>query len=128
MELCMQDLGGNTGKNPFGDNIPAKYKLIKEKQRTFNLDNGLRFVVRDVQLYFLFGFQKSTFLYNPGCTSVARRMLSSATSPSSSLFLVVSSGAGSSTRWPIPSRFLLESNWVEFTSLEVGLSLTETLG
>jgi len=37
-----QDLGGNTGKNPFGDNIPAKYKLIKEKQRTFNLDNGLR--------------------------------------------------------------------------------------
>jgi len=37
-----QDLGGNTGKNPFGDNIPAKYKLIKEKQKTFNLDNGLR--------------------------------------------------------------------------------------
>ena len=46
----MQDLGGNTGKNPFGDNIPAKYKLIKEKQRTFNLDNGLRFVVKDVPL------------------------------------------------------------------------------
>ena len=38
----MQDLGGNLGKNPFGENIPAKYKLIKEKQRTFNLDNGLR--------------------------------------------------------------------------------------
>jgi len=37
-----QDLGGNLGKNPFGENIPAKYKLIKEKQRTFNLDNGLR--------------------------------------------------------------------------------------
>ena len=39
----VQDLGGNTGKNPFGDNIPAKYKLIKEKQKTFNLDNVLRF-------------------------------------------------------------------------------------
>ena len=39
----MQDLGGNIGKNPFGENIPAKYKLIKEKQRTFNMDNGLRF-------------------------------------------------------------------------------------
>ena len=38
----MQDLGGNLGKNPFGENIPVKYKLIKEKQRTFNLDNGLR--------------------------------------------------------------------------------------
>ena len=108
----VQDLGGNTGKNPFGDNIPAKYKLIKEKQRTFNLDNGLRFAVKDVQLYFLFGFQKSTFLYNPGCTSVARRMLSSATSPSSLLFLVASSGAGSSLRWPIPMgscRLFLES-------------------
>ena len=53
----MQDLGGNTGRNPFGENIPAKYKLIKEKQRTFNLDNGLRFVVRDVRLYFFFGYQ-----------------------------------------------------------------------
>ena len=52
MELSMQDLGGNTGKNPFGDNIPAKYKLIKEKQRTFNLDNGLRFVVRDAPCWF----------------------------------------------------------------------------
>ena len=27
-----------------GDNIPAGYKLIKEKQRTFNVDNGLRLV------------------------------------------------------------------------------------
>jgi len=37
-----QDLGGNIGKNPFGENVPAKYKLIKEKQKTFNIDNGLR--------------------------------------------------------------------------------------
>ena len=117
----VQDLGGNTGKNPFGDNIPAKYKLIKEKQRTFNLDNGLRFVVRDAPK------DQNCTTSMPGCTSVARRMLSSATSPSSSLFLVALSGAGSSTRWPILSRFLLERNWVEFTSLEVGLSLKETL-
>ena len=29
-------------RNPFGNNIPKKFSLIKEKQKTFNVDNGLR--------------------------------------------------------------------------------------
>ena len=51
-----QDLGGNVGRfsliplllldallrNPFGNNIPKKYALLKQKQKAFNLDNGLR--------------------------------------------------------------------------------------
>ena len=56
IQVYMQDLGGNIGKNPFGENIPAKYKLIKEKQRTFNMDNGLRFG-------FLYWSPKSSFIF-----------------------------------------------------------------
>ena len=29
-------------RNPFGNNIPKKYALLKQKQKAFNLDNGLR--------------------------------------------------------------------------------------
>jgi hypothetical protein len=40
--MARKDMGGNEGKNPFGDNIPANFKKIKERQATFNMDNGLR--------------------------------------------------------------------------------------
>ena len=29
-------------RNPFGNNIPKKFSLIKERQKAFNIDNGLR--------------------------------------------------------------------------------------
>eukprot|EP00092_Neocalanus_flemingeri_P023746 GFUD01025758.1.p1 GENE.GFUD01025758.1~~GFUD01025758.1.p1 ORF type:complete len:120 (-),score=17.57 GFUD01025758.1:290-649(-) len=29
-------------KNPFGDNIPAGFAKIKERQKMFNVDNGLK--------------------------------------------------------------------------------------
>ena len=29
-------------RNPFGNNIPKKFALIKERQKTFSVDNGLR--------------------------------------------------------------------------------------
>jgi len=40
--LLREDMGGNTGINPYGSNIPAKFRLIKEKQKVFNVDNGKR--------------------------------------------------------------------------------------
>ena len=44
-----EDMGGNTGINPYGSNIPAKFRLIKEKQKVFNVDNGKR-LVGEIQL------------------------------------------------------------------------------
>jgi hypothetical protein len=40
--MARKDMGGNEGKNPFGDNIPAKFKKLKELQAEFNVDNGKR--------------------------------------------------------------------------------------